>query len=120
MGGSGNDAGRAGCIGRDGSMIVAGSSSGEDWPTKSAFQGVCKGPGDAIIAKLSFQPAVDFNLEGNVNFKDLAKLGRYCFQDEPSVDIATLPFGIMVELADNEPCGCSSVEGAPLELVAKQ
>ena len=94
LGGSGNDAGRAGCIGRDGSMIVAGSSSGEDWPTKSAFQGACRGPGDAIIAKLSFQTAVDFNLDGNVNFKDFVKLGRYWFQDEPSVDIAPLPFSL--------------------------
>ncbi len=128
LGGSGNDAGRAGCIGCDGrdparrepGMIVAGSSSGEDWPTKSAFQGVRRGPGDAIIARLSFQPAVDFNLDGNVNFEHFAKLGRYWFQDEPSVDIAPLSFGRMVELADNEPCGYSSVEGAPLELVAKQ
>jgi hypothetical protein len=72
-------------------LIVAGSSSGKDWPTKSAVQGVCRGSGDAIIAKLFFQPAVDFNLDGDVNFKDFAKLGRYWFQDEPSVDIATLP-----------------------------
>ncbi|MBN2314281.1 MAG: SBBP repeat-containing protein [Sedimentisphaerales bacterium] len=53
LGGNGNDAGRAGCVGRDGSLIVAGSSSGENWPTKNAFQDACKGPGDAIIAKLS-------------------------------------------------------------------
>ena len=53
LGGKGNDAGRAGCVGRDGSLIVAGASSGEDWPTKKAFQVLCKGPGDTIVAKLS-------------------------------------------------------------------
>jgi len=53
LGGDGNDAGRAGCIGSDGSMIVAGVSSGKNWPTKNAFENLCKGPGDAIVAKLS-------------------------------------------------------------------
>ena len=54
LGGDGNDAGRAGCVARDDSLIVAGSSSGGNWPTMNAFQNVCKGPGDAIVAKLSF------------------------------------------------------------------
>lgn len=53
LGGDGNDAGRAGCIGSDDSMIVAGSSSGKNWPTKNAFENLCKGPGDAVVAKLS-------------------------------------------------------------------
>jgi len=53
IGGSGNDAGRAGCIGADGSMIVAGSSSGGTWPTKNAHQSESKGPGDTIIARFA-------------------------------------------------------------------
>jgi hypothetical protein len=52
LGGGGNDAGRAGCVGSDGSLIVAGFSSGGNWPTKNAHQAECKGPGDAIVAKL--------------------------------------------------------------------
>ena len=59
LGGKGNDAGRAGCVGTDGSLIVAGASSGEDWPTVNAFQDVCKGPGDTIIAQLSRQSDVN-------------------------------------------------------------
>jgi len=53
LGNSGNDAGRAGCVSSDGSMIVAGSSSGDNWPVKNAFQTKSKGPGDSIIAKFS-------------------------------------------------------------------
>jgi hypothetical protein len=53
LGGSGTDSGRAGCISSDGSMIVAGSSSGENWPTRNAFQDVSKGPGDTIVARLA-------------------------------------------------------------------
>jgi len=52
LGGDGNDAGRAGCAGRNGSMIVAGATSGGNWPTKNAFQNVRKGPGDAMVALL--------------------------------------------------------------------
>ena len=55
LGGSGNDAGRAGCVARDGSIIMAGGSSGRDWPTKNAFQEISRGPMDAIIAKFSLQ-----------------------------------------------------------------
>ena len=65
LGGNGNDAGRAGCVGVNGSMIVAGSSSGENWPTKNAFQDVCKGPGEAIIAKLFSQTVVHFTGQSN-------------------------------------------------------
>jgi hypothetical protein len=54
LGGHGNDAGRAGCVGSDGSLIVAGASSGENWPTVNAFQNICRGPGDTIIAKLFY------------------------------------------------------------------
>ncbi|MHC4352697.1 MAG: hypothetical protein ACYS0H_08260, partial [Planctomycetota bacterium] len=55
LGGSGNDAGRAGCIGDDGSMIVAGSSSGGSWPTRNAHQREPKGPGDTIIARFGLR-----------------------------------------------------------------
>ena len=50
LGGDSNDAGRAGCVADDGSMIVAGSSSGGTWPIRDAFQKLTKGPGDTIIA----------------------------------------------------------------------
>jgi hypothetical protein len=53
LGGDGNDAGRAGCVAGDGSLIVAGSSSGGNWPTANAFQKVSRGPSDAIIARLA-------------------------------------------------------------------
>jgi hypothetical protein len=53
LGGEGNDAGRAGCVSSDGSMTVAGASSGKDWPTKNAFSHRCKCPGDAIVAGFS-------------------------------------------------------------------
>lgn len=53
LGGGGDDNGRAGCVGRDGSMIVAGSSSGKNWPTMNAFQDTSKGPADALIARLA-------------------------------------------------------------------
>ena len=53
LGAGGNDAGRAGCVGADGSLIVAGSQSGGDWPTRAAFQDGPRGPGDAIVARLS-------------------------------------------------------------------
>jgi hypothetical protein len=52
LGASGNDAGRAGSIDNGGGLIVAGASSG-GWPTKNAHQQESKGPGDAIVAKLS-------------------------------------------------------------------
>jgi len=53
LGGSGDDNGRAGCVGTDGSLIVAGATSGGNWPARNALQNTCKGPGDAIVAKLS-------------------------------------------------------------------
>lgn len=53
LGGSGNDAGRAGCVGADGALIVAGSQSGGGWPAVAAFQPAPRGPGDAVVAKLS-------------------------------------------------------------------
>jgi len=53
LGGAGNDAGRAGCVGADTGLILAGSTSGRDWPIKNAFQNVSKGPGDALVAKFS-------------------------------------------------------------------
>ncbi len=56
--GRGADDGRAGCVAPDDSMIMAGSSNGEDWPVKNAFQDVLKGPGDAIVAKLASISAI--------------------------------------------------------------
>jgi len=53
LGGSGNDAGRAGCVGLDGSLVVAGATSGGDWPTLNAFQDSPNGPGDALVARLT-------------------------------------------------------------------
>ncbi len=35
----------------------------------------------------------DINGDGEVNFKDFTKLGQYWLQNEPSVDIAPLPYG---------------------------
>jgi len=57
LGGDGDDNGRAGCVGSDGSLIVAGATSGGSWPTRNAFQNTCQGPGDAIVAKLSPRPS---------------------------------------------------------------
>ena len=53
LGDGGNDAGRAGCVGLDGSLVVAGATSGGDWPTQNAFQDSPSGPSDALIARLS-------------------------------------------------------------------
>jgi len=53
LGGHGNDAGRAGCVGSDGSLIVAGGMSGGGWPTKEPIQGEYRDPGEAIVAKFS-------------------------------------------------------------------
>ena len=56
LGGSGDDNGRAGCVGIDDSLIVAGTTSGDDWPTKNAHQDKLNGPSDAIIARLFPHP----------------------------------------------------------------
>ena len=56
-GGDGDDNGRAGCVAPDGSLIVAGATSGGSWPVKDAYQDKLKGPSDAVIAKLSPQPS---------------------------------------------------------------
>jgi hypothetical protein len=56
LGGDGKDAGRAGYVDDAGSLIVAGSSSG-DWPLNNAFQTECQGPGDTIVARLGLTPA---------------------------------------------------------------
>ena len=53
-GAAANDNGRAGCVARDGSLVVAGSSAGGTWPLRNAFQDTCHGPGDAIVARLAF------------------------------------------------------------------
>lgn len=59
LGGQGNEDARAGCVGADGSLILAGESSGNGWPTKNAFQQRCRGPGDAAIAKFAPLPDRD-------------------------------------------------------------
>ena len=42
---------------RQGNVYVAGTTSGEDWPTKNACQNRLQGPSDALIAKLSLGPS---------------------------------------------------------------
>lgn len=53
LGGNGNDAGRAGGVALDGSLIVAGATSGGNWPTHNAFQDTPRGPGDTLVARLA-------------------------------------------------------------------
>jgi hypothetical protein len=53
FGKQGNEDGRAGCVGTDGSLIIAGESAGEGWPTRNAFQRSCRGTEDGAVAKLS-------------------------------------------------------------------
>jgi hypothetical protein len=53
LGGTGRDAGRAGCLDPEGAMIVAGTNRGGGWVVKNAFQKVLKGPADGIVAKLA-------------------------------------------------------------------
>ncbi len=55
LGGDSDDNGRAGCIDKDGNMIVAGSTSGGNLPIRNAFQDSYKGSGDAFVAKLSIE-----------------------------------------------------------------
>jgi hypothetical protein len=57
LGGDSHNDGRAGCVGRDGSLIVAGETLGSGWPTANACQVSCNGPEDGIIARLSPKPA---------------------------------------------------------------
>lgn len=42
---------------------------------------------------MSILPVVDLNGDGKVDFKDFRKLAQYWGQNEPSCDIAPLPFG---------------------------
>jgi len=49
--------------------------------------------GHTDIWQVSILPVVDFNGDGKVDFKDFRKLAQYWGQDEPSCDIAPLPFG---------------------------
>jgi hypothetical protein len=53
FGGEGVDAGRAGCMGADGSLIVAGAHLGSGWPTKNAHQDSLHGPEDGIVARFA-------------------------------------------------------------------
>ncbi len=50
LGGPGDDNGRAGAVGPDGSLAVAGASSGGGWPTARAFQASPPDGANAIIA----------------------------------------------------------------------
>ncbi len=49
--------------------------------------------GIADIWQVSILPIVDLNRDGKVDFKDFRKLAQYWGQNEPSCDIAPLPFG---------------------------
>ncbi len=51
------------------------------------------GSGTWDIWQVSIVPVVDLNGDGKVDFKDFRKLAQYWGQDEPSCDIAPLPFG---------------------------
>jgi len=82
LGGNSNDAGRAGCIGIDGSMIVAGVTSGGNWPTKNAFQSVCKGPGDAIVAK--FIPESTIVVDATETYQTITGWEATAWVAEPS------------------------------------
>ncbi len=59
LGGSANDNGRSGFLGRDGSLYVVGASDGAGWPVRNAHQstfaggGGSYGNGDCILAKLA-------------------------------------------------------------------
>jgi hypothetical protein len=54
---------------------------------------VSAGLGSYDIWQVSILPVVDLNGDGKVDFKDFRKLALYWGQDEPSCDIAPLPFG---------------------------
>jgi hypothetical protein len=51
-GGPNNDAGRAGCVAADGSLIIAGAQNGGGLPVTNAWQGNANGPGDALVVRL--------------------------------------------------------------------
>ncbi|MFH1881141.1 MAG: M56 family metallopeptidase [Planctomycetota bacterium] len=51
------------------------------------------GSGDVDMWQVKILPVVDLNGDGKVDFKDFRKLAQYWGQDEPSCDIAPLPFG---------------------------
>ena len=51
------------------------------------------GVGNFDIWQVKILPVVDLNGDGKVDFKDFRKLAQYWGQDEPSCDIAPLPFG---------------------------
>jgi hypothetical protein len=55
IGGSKSDVGRAGCVDKDGNIIIAGFTEGGSFPLKSAYQDSARGPSDAFIAKFSAQ-----------------------------------------------------------------
>ncbi|UCD50250.1 MAG: hypothetical protein JSW27_22315 [Phycisphaerales bacterium] len=69
LGGNGNDAGRAGCVGLDGSLIVAGATSGSDWPTQNAFQNSRSGSGDALVARLA--PPSTITIDPTVTYQTI-------------------------------------------------
>jgi len=82
LGGQGNDAGRAGCVAQDGSLIVAGATSGQDWPTHQAFQGERRGPGDALIARLV--PPATITVEPGTTFQTITGWEATAWVAEPS------------------------------------
>ena len=81
LGGSGNDAGRAGCVGLDGSLIVAGATSGSDWPTHNAFQNSRNGAGDALVARLA--PPSTITLDPTVTYQTITGWEATAWVAEP-------------------------------------
>jgi len=82
LGGNGADAGRAGCVATDGSLIVAGSTTGTDWPTRNAFQDSRRGPGDALVARLA--PAATITVDPSVTYQTINGWEATAWVAEPS------------------------------------
>ena len=82
LGGTGNDAGRAGCVASDGSLIVAGSTSGSDWPTRNAFQRELNGPGDALVARLAAPSTI--TVDPSRTYQTISGWEAVAFALEPS------------------------------------
>jgi hypothetical protein len=55
LGGTANDKGRSGFLDGNGNLYVAGSSDGNSWPTKNAFQKFNSGKLDNIISKFELK-----------------------------------------------------------------
>lgn len=82
LGGKGNDAGRAGCVAPDGSLILAGATSARDWPTHRAFQNERRGPGDTLIARLV--PPATITVDPGTTFQTITGWEATAWVTEPS------------------------------------